>query len=391
MRKRELNQALRAAVPPASPCFGQTVRQTLAELKPIDEYKEMPVKRMKTKRRTLTFALAAVLLLASVAAAATLFARGLFDVTMGDTPQNAGSITQYDLARKTVGNTVITVKEAAYDGMSLYVLCSTRDVTAAEPLGAVNEGTGEREWRPEDQDTLDALNVTWWRDGLWIDGQYVSMPAMSVTEQLPGEENGEILYYQMLRLDQAERYLTGNVEIALPVGEPQANETLALDPQTGMPVQPKTGVLTFRLNCDTGDRVTVTEPNIRTEGARWSAKASRVVYSPLQLYITLDWEIRPEVLEAYIAENGDGYYEDGKKLWDYDALEVCGSEIMGMWLVDETGAPVFASMDGYYGCGSASNTQAWYTFPYADSYPGAMYLAPATDGEPDMTQAIKIR
>ena len=64
------------------------------------------------------------------------------------------------------------------------------------------------------------------------------------------------------------------------------------------------------------------------EGESWSAKVSRAVYSPIQLYLTVDWTIKPDVLAAYIAENGDGYYENGVKLWDYDALEVCGSEIM---------------------------------------------------------------
>ena len=38
-----------------------------------------------------------------------------------------------------------------------------------------------------------------------------------------------------------------------------------------------------------------------------------------------------------------------------------------------------------------SNTQAWYTFPYAESYPDAMYLAPIMDGELDLAQAVRIK
>jgi len=346
----------------------------------------------RTKRRTLPIVLAAIVLVAAVAAAATLFTSNLFDVTMGETPQNAASITQYDLAQETAGDMEITVKEAAYDGMSLYILCGVRDRTAAEPLGVVDGTTGERTFRMEDYDVLDTRNVRLWWDGVWIDGRYVSMPSMSITDEQPGAENGEVLYYYMLRLDQNDLYLDGeDVEIALPIGEPQDGGGVIWNPETGEPEQPKAGMITFRLDCSNRDQVSETHPNILTEGANWSAKASQVVYSPLRLYITVDWEIKPEVLNAFIAENGDGYYENGEKMWDYDAVEVCGGDMMYMQLVDETGQYVFDAMDGYYGCNSVSNTQAWYTFPFAPSYPDAMYLAPEIDGELDMTQAVRVR
>ena len=350
MKNREINRALQAAVPQASPLFGRTIRKTLAELAHTDAAQEEPAKTNRTKRHTLSIVLAAIMLAATAAAAATLLARNVFDVTMGDTPQNAASLTQYNLAQETVGNAKITVEEAAYDGMSLYILCGVRDLTAAEPLGTADV-TGECFLTQEDYDRIYTLDARLWLDGLWIDGRHVSMPNMSITQELPGEENGEILYYYMLRLDQENVFLDGkDVEIAVPIGAPQDYETLAYNEETGELEQPGAGLITFRLDCSGRDQVTVTQPDILTEGESWSAKAGRVVYSPLQLYITLDWDIRPEVLEAYIAENGDGYYENGVKYWDYDALEVCGSDFMGMRLVDGTGNPVFQTMDGFYGC-----------------------------------------
>ena len=393
MKKYEFSNELKKTIPQASPLFGSVMRETLANLARAEAMKGEPAaKPMITKRRTMVFVLAAILLAATVAAAATLLARNVFDVTMGDIPQNAAVLTQHNLARETVGHVEISVKEAAYDGISLYILYGIRDLTATEPLGAIDNEIGTRSLRQEDYDRIAELNVGWWLDNLWIDGVKVSMPNMSHMEGLPGEENGEALYYAMFRLDQENLFLSGkDVEIAMPIGEYQDYETLVWDEGTGKLAKPEKGLITFRMDCSGREQVTTTEPNILMEGPNWSAKASRVVYSPLQLYITLKWDVRPEVLEAYISENGDGYYENGIKYWDYDGLEVCGSEIMNLSLVDGEGKPVFENMEGFYGCGGAGNTEAWYTFPYAGKYPEHMFLAPLADGEADMTQAIQLK
>ena len=393
MKKNELKNELEASFPQASPLFGQAMRETLADIARAEAMKEDSVmKPMITKRRSVTLVLAAILLVATVAAAAALLYRNVFVVTLGDTPQNAAAFTQRDLAKETVGNMEITVKEAAYDGMSLYILYSIRDLTATEPFGVIDQGTGERSWQAGDYDRIAELNVGWWLDNLWIDGERVSMPHMSHMEELPGEENGEILYYNMFRLDQEGLFFRGtDVEITMPIGEKQSLETLTYSEDLGEYEKPEKGLVTFRMDCSGREQVQTTEPNILMEGSRWSAKASRVIYSPIQLYITLEWAVKPEVLEAYIAENGDGYYENGIKYWDYDGLEVCGSEIMNLSLVDENGKPVFESMEGFYGCGGAGNTEAWYTFPYAEEYPKRMFLAPLEGDTADMSQAIQVK
>ena len=392
MKRRECRMQLEAAIPQASPQFGSALREALADIARAEAMKEAPMKSMITKRRTMIFVLAAIMLVAAVAAAATLLTRNVFDVTMGDTPQNAATLTQRDLARETIGDAEVAVREAAYDGTSLYILYSIRDTTATAPLGAVDEQTGMRGLRQQDTDRIAAMNVGWWVDNLWIDGKKVGMPHMSHMEALPGQENGEVLYYAMFRLDQENLFLRGkDVEIAMPIGAGQDYATLLPNKEGSGYAKPEKGLVTFRLDCSGTGQGTTTEPNVLMEGPQWSAKASRVVFSPLQLYITLEWEVKPEVLEAYIAENGDGYYEDDVKYWDYDGLTICGDEIMNLLLVDEAGKPVFESMKGFYGCGGADSTQAWYTFPYAEKYPDTMYLAPEIDGTPDMTQAIKIK
>lgn len=393
MKKREFQHALEMIVPETPPVFASAVRDTLAGLARCAEKEEnAPMKPIVNKRRTLTLILAAILLLAAVATAATLLSRNVFDVTMGDTPQNAPALTQYDLAKETVGNAEITIKEAAYDGMALYVVYGIRDVTATEPMGAAEEGSGERRLTQEDFERIEKLDVGWWWDNLWIDGKMVNMPNMSGGDNLPGVEPGEALYYMQYRLDQENVFLDGkNVEIAMPIGQRQEYDSLVIDPNTGAIVKPEKGMVTFHLDCSSRERVTTETPGILMEGPKWSAKVSQVVYSPIQMYVTVDWEIKPGVLEKYIAENGDGYYQDGVRLWSYDGLEVCGGEIMSLRLVDESGNPVFETMEGFYGCGGASATQVWYTFPYTEEYPEKMYLAPEIDGEIDLTQKIQVK
>lgn len=391
MKKYEFRDALQAAVPTTPPLFRRAVRDTLADIEST-QGRAAPQRPPVRKRRTLTLVLAIVLLVAAVATAATLLSRNVFDVTMGTTPENAASLIHYDVAKQTIGDAEIIVREAAYDGITLYMVYSIRDLTATEPWGETDE-MGMRYLGEEDYARMDALGVGWWTDNLWIDGQQVGMPAMSGGESIPGDQNGEVLHYMQYRLDQENVYLDGkNVEIALPIGERQPLDSLVVHEDPFRIEKPEKGMVTFQLDCSSRDQVTRETPDVLMEGPEWSAKVTEVVYSPIQMYVTLQWEIRPEVLEAYIAENGDGYYdEEGNMLWAYDALEVCGGDIMGLRLVDAAGAPVFETMQGFYGCGGASTTQAWFTFPYAKEYPQEMYLAPDDGTGVDMTRAVRVK
>ncbi len=392
MKKFEFYDDLERSIPEASPLFGKAVRDTLADLARCEAEKEetAPMKPVLTKRRTLTFVLAAILLIAAVATAATLLSRNVFEVTMGVTPENAGSLTQHDLAKETIGHAEITIKEAAYDGMSLYIVYSIRDTTATERLGQPDE-TGMWLLREEDYQYIHDLGVGWWSDNLWIDGKSVDMPSMSGGMDLPGEQPGEMLSYMQYRLDQVDLYLTGtNVEVSMPIGPRQPREELVFTDE-GME-KPKAGLVSFHMDCSSRDQVTVENPNIVAKTPQFSAQVSEVVYSPIQMYVTVNWAVDPDVMAAYIAENGDGYYdENGVKYWDYGGQEVCGPTIMSMTLVDETGKPVFENMQGFYGCGGAGDTIAWYTFPYAEKYPDKMFLAPDMGGQVDMSLAIQLR
>ena len=389
MRESEIRDKWTRTIPEASPLFGQQLREALAVIAQSESQSIQTKKKVISKRRTLTFVLAAILIMMAVAAAATLLRRNVFEVTMGDTPQNAETMIRRDLAREVIGSAEITVTEAAYDGMSLYIVYSIRDLTAAEQLGEWDERMGMRYLREEDYEQIAALGVGWWSDNLWIDGKLVDMPTMSGGESLPGDENGEFLSFMQYRLDQSGLYLNGeNVEIAMPIGERQE---LVITHDPFHIEKPSKGLVTFYLDCSDRGKVRIENPNVLTEGERWNAKISEVVYSPIQMYVTLDWAVNPEMLAEYIAENGDGFYMDGHKLWDYGGLDVCGVEISDLTLVDETGQPVFEQIQGFYGCGGTGNDQAWFTFPYLEEYPKHMYLAPRSEEGYDMTQAILLK
>ena len=109
------------------------------------------------------------------------------------------------------------------------------------------------------------------------------------------------------------------------------------------------------------------------------------------MYVVLDWMLHTDVLDAFIVENGDGYYVNGVRYWDYSANDVCGDEILSMRLVDAKGELVFPDASGFYGCSGVSDTQAWFTFPYASAYPDTMYLAPQINVELDMSKAVRVK
>ena len=95
------------------------------------------------KRRMLIALVAALVLIGSVALAAAL-RYNVFDMLLGGTPEGAESFMQHDLASVTVGHVEVRVREAAYDGVTLYLLTSARDLTATECFGEYWEEGGFR-------------------------------------------------------------------------------------------------------------------------------------------------------------------------------------------------------------------------------------------------------
>lgn len=394
MKKRIPNQTYPRSMPDPPQVFSQAMRETLRGIVQTEVQKEgQSMKKLLTKRKILVYAIIAALLISGVALAAALLTGTVFDYTLGVTPENAQSMIQYDLADELIDDAEVKVTQAAYDGMSLLIAYSIRDLNAAEPLGVYNERSGMRELREQDYTHITDLGVGWWVDHIWINGQPIDMPAMSSAIDVPTETPGEILYSMLFRLDQEEVYLDGkNVEISMPIGERQSLDTLVRDSQNGQIALPENGMVSFTLDCSIRDQVTTFTPEWETVCERWRARVRSAIFTPIQTYITIDWAVDDNVMAAYIAENGEGYPDgEGGYYWLYDGVDAVGTEIMSLQLVDKNGVPVINATEGFYGSQGTGATVAYFTFPYIETLPDDLYMAPTVDGAIDMSCAIRIK
>lgn len=395
---------LNRSVPPMPESFDRAMRQTLDAIVAQEAEEIYPARKRaehrpahaqhranRAARRWVVYLLAAILLLGAVAFAASQLRRNVFEVTLNANPQNAAQLIQYDLAKESFNECDIEIRQAAYDGMTLYLVYSVRDRAATELLGELDPDTGVRYVYDETMPAMERDNIGWWIDSLWINGQSVNMPAGSAQWVEGGEEPGELLFYQTWCLDQEDIFLSGKrEEISLPIGERQPRESLVIDREAHTIEKPKAGLVTFYLDCSSRDGVTVTHPNEWKDLGDFAAAARDVTFSPIQLYITLDLKINPDSLAAYIEENGEGVRDEaGNLIMPYDGTELASDWIYSLQLVDASGTPVdFGAADnGYFGCQAFSATEALFTFPALDSYPAEMYLAP--DG--NVEQGVKVR
>lgn len=405
MKKRENAEQIDRMIPETPDIFHQAMRQTLDEIAasaPKEERQEM--KPILNKRRALVFALAAIMLIATVAIAATQW--HIFDTLSfltGSSPKNADQVMQSNLFQTTVNDVEITVKEAGYDGKTLFIEYSYRMKDVDHCLGMFADaykgssdygtgGIGE-----EDMQLLVDHHVGWWIDQLWIDGKCVDMPNNSGATTSGSEIPGEIVQSEYWRLDNENVQLSGKVAVSLPIGERQSVRDYAIKEHPekydgdGNMLLPDKGIVTFTV--DTSDilsKVRYEYPNIPVKGDNVIAQVSEVCYSPLMTYITLKLEGDADAIAAYKAENGEGFMsEDGKTmLWEYGGMEVFGDWISTLELVDGSGKPLFPNT---YGCNGYGNVWAEFVYPYIDDMPDALYLAPMNGEEAIMEQAIQVK
>lgn len=409
MTDSRFSQALEKTVPPMPACFDQAMKNALAAIAAEEtkaassaparaERRSVPAARHagRAGKRWLAYLLAAILLLGATALAIGSLRKNVFEVALNINPQNARQLIQYDLAKESYGECDIEIKQAAYDGMTLYLVYSVRERAATELLGEVDEETGERYLVEETMPAMERDNLGWWVDHLWINGESVDMPAGSSQWCEAGDAPGELLFYQTWCLDQEDVYLSGKRdEISLPIGERQPLDSLVLlDRENWLYEKPEKGMVTFYLDCSSRNGVTVTHPNEWKDMGDFAIVASEVTYSPIQMYATFDVKINPDSLAAFIAENGEGWYdEQGTLIFPYDGSELMEDWIYSVELVDGAGVPVdFGEADnGYFGCQGWGVAGITYTFPYVESYPEEMFLAPVRDGAADMTRAVRVK
>ncbi|NLO84492.1 MAG: DUF4179 domain-containing protein [Clostridiales bacterium] len=398
MNEKDFSRKFRQITPEVPQDFHQAMKSTLSNIV-RDEHNnrgEIKVGR-RFSGRTLALALMIMLLLTTVAMA--LMNWTVFENIIGAVPQNASKIMKSNLATVTVNNVEITIKEAGYDGMSLYLQYSHRMLDMDHPVGEVGEGDGKRYLTQEDMQEYSDYKVGWWIDNIWFDGKPMDMPAGSSGTTNGTEVNGEIIESQLWRLSVEDVYLDGKVEISLPIGERQDRRAIyATKNEDGTLPLPEDGMVTFTLDTTLaqGDMIK-THPNIPTEFDTLTATVSEVVYTPIMAYINVDVDVKDEALADFIARNGDGFYgEEGELFWKYgpaDVLDEWG--VYSLVMVDGDGNLVLPNMReeyGYiYGGSGYSTTSLEYLFPYLDQYPEEMYLVQSHEGVLDLDHKIKVK
>ena len=242
----------------------------------------------------------------------------------------ASAYIAHDLAEVETNGYRVRVEEAVYDGMTLYVRYSIRDMSCDHLLGETNVDTGRRMLNEDEITAFDHAPVGWWTDNLWLNGQNVDMPGLSGGETWAGDENGEIVVSEMYRLDQVGVFLSGDVQIDLPIGEKQHYDYemwQSMLKEDGTFRKPDAGLVSFTLNCDApvthyadGERVILPDGT-----AAWVESADD---TPVKLYVTVRFEISDAQREAFRAENGEGYvFPDGTVM----PFERGHGRVMGVW------------------------------------------------------------
>lgn len=400
---RKLNESMLPDVPQS---FDTAMRSTLEAICRQEEAekaleharetrREETMPRLLPKRRILIALAAALMLVGSVALAAALHFN-VFEALMGGTPEGAEDFVQYDLASATVGDVEVRVREAAYDGVTLYLLTSARDLTATTCYGERYEDEGIfYRYLSGDDDIPDIGRM--WTDNFWIDGQEVGMPAMSTSLEAGSDTPGEVLYYNHYRLDQwgeEGTFLDGEVRITLPILEPQ-NARDWVDQETKTMREPDRGVLEFTLDCSARHQTKTIYPNLETDlGDGVRAWVSRAILSPLFTYLTLEYDVPQSALDAYNAEHGPGYTDDeGNLLYPHTASDVISRTMWGLKLVDAQGNLITDESSGIftYGCDSVGDQNSTYIFAPISADVQEVYLAPMTAAGADMSRAVRIR
>lgn len=402
MNERELTSRLEQAVPEVPVMFHNAMLGAFAQIQEQEEQEKkqaqesrivrLPAPRLK--KRTAAIILIAALLMATVAVAATLMPRLLTvfwgeNVTMRD---DFLGMIQYNVAEEMVGDSRVRIEEVVYDGVSLYVTWSIRNMTVDKMIGDPKED------RLLDGDEY-AMVISWdggfWTDSLWINGHEIDMPSMSGGMMYGGDEPGEVVFTELYRLDQEDVILGERTRVAMPIGENQhwTYETLQSMPrlEDGTRSEPEEGCLVFYLNSNVENvtRLGSGEHVLWDDGTEvWVESA---IFTPIKLYMAISYNVPEQLVEEKLESNRDALEWGNEEIWwDISALDAT-SWVYDLMLVDGQGRKVDAQMDFGDGLWSHGSSFADFVFPYMETYPSPLYIAPVVNGEADMTRKVLVR
>lgn len=393
MNEREWSDRLEQAVPEVPQVFHNAMLGAFAQMAEEEQKSKMvKLPGRSLKRRTAAAILIAALLAATVAVAAALTPRVLtiFWGEQVSMREDFPEMVQYDVAEEMVGDCRVRIDEVVYDGVSLYVDYSIRNMTVEEMIGDPGEG---RMLNMEEMEMLSQWEAGFWRSSLWINGQEIDMPNMSSGFMYGGDEPGEVLFSELYRLDQEGLVLSGLTRVAMPIGEKQPFEKMMEMPRAedGTMVEPDVGCLVFYVNSDVQGvtRVENGPHSIWEDGTEvWLESA---VFTPIKLYMAIGYQIPQEAIEAKLEDNRSILEWGDETMW-YSVSAIDASPwVYDMMLVDGQGNAVDVRMDFADGFWSHGPVSSDYVFPYMEAYPSPLYLAPVENGVADMSRKVLVR
>lgn len=237
----EMNrERMRKAYPPMPEKAVLRVEATLAHIR--REAVRQPPRRY-AKRLSFAMALTLALLLAAAGVAAGVHF-GVFDFMgrmfgqSGVLPE-AEKLVQSSLAQVELPNTVITVREALYDGGSLRLVYSVRQKDAAAPL------TQDDLWNEDGafRRALAGDEVSTQCDWFLLDGVRYEMTNGTAGDEIPGSENGEALCYLSIQLSPAGIVPREDFTLGLPLlGKIGEKRTVDFTVRAAAPSAPLPGI-----------------------------------------------------------------------------------------------------------------------------------------------------
>lgn len=304
-------------------------------------------------------------------------------------PKNAEKVLQSNLYQETINDVEITVREAAYDGRTLFLQYSYRMLDVDHPFD--KEGLQE-----SDIQLLKDHHVGWWIDSIWFNGIPMDIQENSGGVYCGSDVPGEIIVTDYCRMDNSNFPLTGPIQISLPIGDRQnlSEYNRKSHPEkyfaNGRLKLPQKGIVTFTYNAnDILSQIVTVHPNQEAILPLLTAKVTETVFTPLLTYISMDLQVSADAMERFIQDNGPGYKDqNGTVIFPYGGMDVFDAWIMSLELVDQEGTLLFPDHRGQNGFG---NETAEFLYPALNPIPDELFLAPTQDGKADMTQAVRVK
>ena len=330
------------------------------------------------KRMICVFLASLMLLCACVAQADVLTEWGI--------PQNiadASGLVQKDVTFATVGDAIVTIKEAAYDGVSVYVFYTLKDTKTDKLLGELDSGSGRYLITRDTCNYFKDKKVGWWKDGITVNGVEYTMP-LAGDQYYGSSEPGVQEHYLTIRLDQA----------GITYGEAKA---------LGLPLANKdgkdSGILTVPLN-PVNDKLVIEQRDMNLDLGDTAATHVEAVFTPIKVYVKVklmpDSTAVAKILGIEPGKTGN----QAKKSPEPNGLgpdqQGAAVAVNNSWandviIVDKHGKAIEAMMQGFSGKAGTSDDMAMFEFTAMAAYPSEMYLvAVKAAGTPDMAKAVRI-